>query len=89
MSYEEANLFHRSRKKPNEGVSPTAPARKVSFVIPLQSLIDEYNMSFATQGLDNINFKDKQDNLNNHPNSIPITTIEKHRLYSLVVLINH
>ncbi|WMV51868.1 hypothetical protein MTR67_045253 [Solanum verrucosum] len=38
-------------------------------------------INYVTQGLDNTSFLDEQENPQNHPNFIPITTSDKHRLY--------
>ncbi|KAK4716481.1 hypothetical protein R3W88_014819 [Solanum pinnatisectum] len=82
MSDQEEDLLHRSIKKQKEEEIPTAPACKVSFLESLQTSIDESNVCYITQSLDNINFQDEQDNTNNHPNFIPITANDKQRLYS-------
>lgn len=69
-------------KKQKEEESTPAAIRKVSFLETLKVSINENDINYVTQGLDNINFQDEQENPQNHPNFIPISSNDKHRLYS-------
>ncbi|KAG5582328.1 hypothetical protein H5410_052955 [Solanum commersonii] len=83
MSEQESDLLLRSAKKQKEEEElPTEPKRKVSFLESLKSNLMEPYINYVTQGLDNTSFLDEQENPQNHPNFIPITTSDKHRLYT-------
>ncbi|KAK4709982.1 hypothetical protein R3W88_004495 [Solanum pinnatisectum] len=82
MILDKADLQHRSTKKQKEEVSNTPVNRKVSFLESLISKTEDSNITYVTQGLDSINFHDEQENPQNHPNFIPITSSDKQRLYT-------
>ncbi|KAK6782446.1 hypothetical protein RDI58_020242 [Solanum bulbocastanum] len=82
MCDQEVDLLHRSTKKQKEEVSKAPVNRKVSFLESLISKTEDSNITYVTQGLDNISFHDEQKNPQNHPNFIPITSSDKQRLYT-------
>ena len=49
---------------------------KLKFSIPDQCI------NYVTEGLENINFQEEQENPQNHPNFIPLTSNDKLRLNS-------
>ncbi|KAH0633409.1 hypothetical protein KY284_036195 [Solanum tuberosum] len=81
MSEQEADLLSRSTKKQKEELTSN-PTSKVSFLESLISNMEEPTINYVTQSLDNISFHDEQENHQNHPNFIPITSADKLRLYA-------
>ncbi|KAK6780696.1 hypothetical protein RDI58_022880 [Solanum bulbocastanum] len=81
MSEQEADLLSRSTKKQKEELTPN-PNSKVSFLESLISNMEEPTINYVTQSLDNISFHDEQENHQNHPNFIPISSVDKLRLYA-------
>ncbi|KAK6784187.1 hypothetical protein RDI58_017641 [Solanum bulbocastanum] len=83
MSDQQVDLLIRSAKKQKEQEEdPAAIKQKISFLDCLLSKSVESDINFVTQSLDNINPSDEQENPNNHPHFIPLTTSDKLRLYS-------
>ncbi|KAK6793495.1 hypothetical protein RDI58_006948 [Solanum bulbocastanum] len=81
VSQHEANLLSRSTKKQKEELISN-PILKVSFLESLISDMEEPKINYVTQSLDNISFQDEQKNHQNHPNFIPITSVDKLQLYA-------
>lgn len=81
VSEPETDLLIRRTKKQKDEIA-TDHTTQVSFLETLLSKIDEPDINYVTQSLENINFLDEQENPQNYPNFIPITTNEKHRLYA-------
>lgn len=82
MSEQEIDLLRRSTKKQKEEEYQNSAPCKVSSLDTLNASITEPDINYVIQGLENINFQDEHENRQNHPNFIPITMSDKHRVYS-------